>query len=129
MDLPTFVTEDGLYTFYASLDEAGFDDPLQYERDGMKPGPEFILADGTETVFLADMSGDGLSDIVRVRNGATCYWPNEGYGNFGPKVTMDRRRAFAMRSGTTNVAYGSPTWTERAPRTSCISAAMVSHLF
>ena len=35
------------------------------------------------------MSGDGLTDIVRVRNGEACYWPNTGYGRFGAKVTMD----------------------------------------
>ena len=52
-------------------------------------GPAVVLADGTETVFLADMTGDGLSDIVRVRNGEVCYWPNLGYGRFGAKVTMD----------------------------------------
>ena len=35
------------------------------------------------------MSGDGLSDIVRIRNGEVCYWPNVGYGRFGAKVVMD----------------------------------------
>jgi len=35
------------------------------------------------------MSGDGLSDLVRIRNGEICYWPNLGYGRFGAKVTMD----------------------------------------
>ena len=35
------------------------------------------------------MSGDGLTDIVRIRNGEVCYWPNLGYGRFGAKVTMD----------------------------------------
>ena len=35
------------------------------------------------------MSGDGLTDIVRIRNGEVCYWPNLGYGKFGAKVTMD----------------------------------------
>src|SRR5262249_54769453 len=53
-----------------------------------------VLADGTETIFIADMSGDGLNDIVRVRNGETCYWPNIGYGRFGAKVTMDRAPRF-----------------------------------
>ena len=33
-------------------------------------------------------SGDGLVDIVRVRNGEICYWPNLGHGRFGRKVTM-----------------------------------------
>ena len=53
-----------------------------------------MLADGTQTIFTADMSGDGLTDIVRVRNGEACYWPNTGYGRFGAKVTMDRAPRF-----------------------------------
>jgi hypothetical protein len=28
-----------------------------------------MLADPEQTIYLADMSGDGLSDLVRVRNG------------------------------------------------------------
>ena len=52
-------------------------------------GPAIVFADSTESIFLADMSGDGLSDIVRIRNGEVCYWPNLGYGRFGAKVTMD----------------------------------------
>ena len=34
------------------------------------------------------MSGGGMTDIVRIRNGEVCYWPNLGYGRFGAKVTM-----------------------------------------
>ena len=49
-----------------------------------------MLADPEQTIYLADMSGDGLSDLVRVRNGEICYWPNIGFGRFGAKVTMDR---------------------------------------
>jgi hypothetical protein len=30
-----------------------------------------------------------LTDLVRIRNGEVCYWPNLGYGHFGAKVTMD----------------------------------------
>jgi RHS repeat-associated protein len=84
------MTEDGLYTFYTSLGEAGFDKALQVRTPwDEERGPKVVLADGTETIFVADMSGDGLNDIVRVRNGETCYWPNIGYGRFGAKVTMD----------------------------------------
>jgi YD repeat-containing protein len=57
-------------------------------------GPKVVLADGTNTIFIADMSGDGLNDIVRVRNGEACYWPNIGYGRFGAKVTMDQAPRF-----------------------------------
>ena len=48
-----------------------------------------LLGQVDQSVFLADMSGDGLTDLVRIRNGEVCYWPNLGYGTFGPKVTMD----------------------------------------
>jgi RHS repeat-associated protein len=51
-------------------------------------GPALVLADGDASIYLADMSGDGLTDLVRIRNGEVCYWPNLGYGRFGAKVTM-----------------------------------------
>ena len=35
------------------------------------------------------MSGDGLTDWVRLRNGEVCYGPNLGYGRCGAKVTMN----------------------------------------
>jgi uncharacterized protein len=85
------ISEDGLFTVHASLGSSGFDvarfvrTPWDEEK-----GPKVVFSDGTETIFIADMSGDGLNDIVRVRNGETAYWPNLGYGRFGTKVTMDR---------------------------------------
>ena len=51
-------------------------------------GAVVLTTDDEETIFLADMSGDGLSDLVRIRNGEVCYWPNLGYGRFGAKVVM-----------------------------------------
>jgi RHS repeat-associated protein len=50
--------------------------------------PALVLAGSDGSVFLADMTGDGLSDLVRIRNGEICYWPNLGYGRFGAKVLM-----------------------------------------
>ena len=89
------MTEDGLYTVYASLGETGFAAAQQVRTPwDEEKGPAVILADGTQTIFTADMSGDGLADIVRVRNGEACYWPNIGYGRFGAKVTMDRAPRF-----------------------------------
>ncbi|KAK3937414.1 virulence plasmid 65kDa B protein-domain-containing protein [Diplogelasinospora grovesii] len=52
-------------------------------------GPRLLFSDGLETIYLADFSGDGLVDLVRIRNGDVCYWPNIGYGRFGAKVSMD----------------------------------------
>jgi hypothetical protein len=39
-------------------------------------GPKLVFADGTQSIYLADISGDGLTDLVRIRNGDVCYWPN-----------------------------------------------------
>jgi RHS repeat-associated protein len=41
-------------------------------------------------VRLADMTGDGLSDIVVLRSGNLGYFPNLGHGKWGPMVTMRR---------------------------------------
>lgn len=84
------ITEEQVFTWYPSLAEDGFGTaarvtvPTDEER-----GPRVVFADGTQTISLADLSGDGLTDIVRIRNGEVCYWPNLGYGRFGAKVTMD----------------------------------------
>ena len=89
------ISEDGLFTFHASLGSSGFD-VAQFVRTPWdeEKGPKIVFSDGTDTIFIADMSGDGLNDIVRVRNGETAYWPNMGYGRFGTKVTMDRAPRF-----------------------------------
>jgi hypothetical protein len=91
--------------------------PVPYDE---REGPHVVFADGTQSIYLADMSGDGLSDIVRIRNGEVCYWPNTGYGTFGRKVTMnnspwfedpdlfDQERiklADTDGSGTTDILY------------------------
>ena len=84
------LTEEGIFTLHASLGEEGFG-PASFARTGWdeERGPAIVLADGTQTIFTADMTGDGLTDLVRIRNGEACYWPSTGYGTFGAKVTMD----------------------------------------
>jgi hypothetical protein len=84
------ITEQHALTWYPSRAEGGFGaaetvhTPPDEER-----GPRLVFADGTQSVHLADMSGDGLADLVRITNGAVCYWPNQGYGRFGPRICMD----------------------------------------
>jgi len=50
--------------------------------------PRIVFSDYARRIFLADMSGDGLTDIVRITNQGIVYWPNLGYGKFGEKVVM-----------------------------------------
>jgi RHS repeat-associated protein len=89
------LTEDDAFTWFPWLAEDGFGAPVRVAttRDE-NAGPAVVLADGDSSIFLADMSGDGLSDLVRVRNGEVSYWPNLGYGRFGAKVVMDAAPLF-----------------------------------
>jgi RHS repeat-associated protein len=84
------ISEDQAFVWHESLAENGFDVAHRVAKvlDEEK-GPAVVFAERQQTVFLADMSGDGLNDIVRVRNGEICYWPNLGYGRFGANITME----------------------------------------
>jgi hypothetical protein len=90
------ITEHEIFTWHQSLGEAGYG-PAQYARKPLNEeiGPQVVFADGTQSLYLADMCGDRLTDLVRVRNGEVCYWPNLGYGRFGSKVSMDNAPWFA----------------------------------
>jgi RHS repeat-associated protein len=115
------ITDQEAVTWYRSLGEDGFAPaqrvPLPWDEEH---GPRVVFSDATQLIALADFSGDGLADVVRVRNGEVCYWPNAGYGRFGAKVTMDNapwfdpseefdqrhiRLADIDGSGTTDIIY------------------------
>jgi len=115
------ITEDDAFVWHASLAEEGFG-PARRVAQALddEKGPRLVFADGTQSIYLADLSGDGLTDLVRLRNGDVCYWPNLGYGRFGAKVTMDHaphfdnpdqfdhkriRLADIDGSGTTDIIY------------------------
>lgn len=89
------VSEDSVMAWYQSLGCEGFG-PRQFATKPFdeEKGAALVFNDPTQSIFLADMTGDGLSDIVRIRNGEVCYWPNCGYGRFGAKVTMDNSPIF-----------------------------------
>ena len=85
-----FITEDHLFTYFASLGTErygpGFQLPQSYNEE---KDPRLVFSDPEQSIYLADMSGDGLTDLLRIRNGDVCYWPNTGYGTFGTKVTTN----------------------------------------
>ncbi len=85
-------SEVGAYILQRSLGKEGFCLPerIPWETDE-KNGPRLLFADRTSNVHLADMTGDGLSDLVRIRNGEVCFWPNLGHGRFGPQRTLPIR--------------------------------------
>jgi len=89
------LTEHDAFTWYPSLGEDGFGEALRvYQPRDEERRAQLVLADPTQQIYLADMCGDGLNDLVRIRNSEVCYWPNVGYGRFGRKVTMDNAPIF-----------------------------------
>ncbi len=66
--------------------EAGWTRTRQVERRALEGFPDINFSD--PLVKWGDMSGDGMQDIVLVRDGACMYWPNLGYGDWGPPVHM-----------------------------------------
>ena len=94
------LVDDNRFSWYPALDytsptQTGFEpsrlvtQPFDEDR-----GPRLVQRTRLQSVFLADMSGDGLTDLVRVRNGEVRYWPNLGYGRFGPAIVMGAAPVF-----------------------------------
>jgi len=99
------ISEEHVFTWYASEGRDGY----AAAKKTIKPfdeeeGPHIVFADAKQTIYLADMSGNGMTDIVRIRNGEVCYWPNLGYGKFGSKVALDNSPVFD-RPDAFNPAY------------------------
>lgn len=60
-----------------------------------RTGPAFLFSDAAALTFLADMSGDGLLDVVKIGPRSVRYWPNLGYGRFSAEVVMERPPSLA----------------------------------
>lgn len=70
---------------------------------------------GDADTTVADMNGDGLPDIVRVRNQDIRYWPGRGQGLWGtgtpescPANALGEDRSLAMAGGPPMVNSGNP---------------------
>ena len=62
------------------------------ERQALDVFPNVNFSD--PRVKWADMTGDGLQDIVLVYDGNVEYWPNLGYGNWGKRIHMEHSPRF-----------------------------------
>lgn len=89
------ISEENVFVWYTNLGIAGYDSfESAHNSYDEEKGPAMVFADALESIFLADMSGDGMTDIVRIRNGEISYWPNLGFGKFGAKVNMSNAPIF-----------------------------------
>jgi RHS repeat-associated protein len=89
------IARDDHLIFHACLGEKGFGPPVRIPvPNGQHGGPRVVFTDPALSIHLADMSGDGLPDIVRIRNGDVGYWPNLGHGHFGAMMRMGNAPVF-----------------------------------
>ena len=89
------MTEENVFTWYTSEGKKGYTSvESTFKSLDEERGPAIVFSDQEQTIFLADVVGDGLTDIVRIRNGEICYWANKGYGKFSAKVTMANAPVF-----------------------------------
>ncbi|MGB7208380.1 MAG: SpvB/TcaC N-terminal domain-containing protein [Pyrinomonadaceae bacterium] len=89
------VTEEHAFAWYGSKGKLGFEKAEWAAKTfDEERGPAIVFADSQQTIFLADLTGDGLTDIVLIRNGEICYWANKGYGCFSSRITMGNSPTF-----------------------------------
>jgi len=92
------MTRDHHFLWFQCLGEEGYAAPQVTERiHDLNEFPDVYFDDLASRVRLADMTGDGLNDIVLVHDGRIDYWPNLGYGRFGKRITM---------ANTPHIGYG-----------------------
>jgi RHS repeat-associated protein len=83
------MTQDTHFLWFRSRGEAGYDHPRLLPRQhDLDAFPDVYFSDPAGRVRLADMTGDGLSDIVLVHDGRIDYWPNLGYCRWGKRITL-----------------------------------------
>ncbi|WP_295672218.1 SpvB/TcaC N-terminal domain-containing protein [uncultured Mucilaginibacter sp.] len=85
------------FIWYEAEGKSGYDNyHLNAKMSDDELGPRIVFADQDERLMIAiaDMTGDGLSDIVLISYGNVCYYPNLGFGRFGAKVNMQMSGIF-----------------------------------
>jgi RHS repeat-associated protein len=99
--LPDILVAEGDSLFWhASLGAEGYDTGRRiYLPHDENAAPRVVFNAPRQSIFIADMSGDGLPDLVRIRNDEVCYWPNLGYGRFGARIVMDDCPVFDAPDG------------------------------
>lgn len=73
--------------FYVNRGDAGWAEPVAVSRiRDLARFPDVSFSD--PRVKLADMTGDGLTDIVWMHGSALEWWPHYGNGRFGARITL-----------------------------------------
>ena len=83
--------------YFRSKGREGYELPRRIPLpDDETKGPVFTFGTGrVRGIFFADVTGDGLADLVQVTERRIAYWPALGHGKFGPMVVMDHSPVLA----------------------------------
>lgn len=85
------------FIWYAAKGKLGYDCyQSAYKTQDEEKGPAILFANADKSILVAvaDMSGDGLADILIIANSNVFYYPNLGFGCFGARVTMQMNGSF-----------------------------------
>ena len=96
------ISHEQQFVWHLSKGKAGYDDyRIAAKTNDDEKGPAIVFSDKDQQMMIAiaDMSGDGLSDIVIITYDSVCYYPNLGYGRFGAKVSMELNGCFDNVTG------------------------------
>ena len=118
----------GAFTLWRNGGADGWSAPDR-ARSTIADGPGGRSTSPTPHVHLADMNGDGLADLVRVRSGRVEYWPGLGDGRFGARVVMAGSPTLRGRRGrsrerparSTSTATAAPTSSQSPPTASSVT--------
>jgi RHS repeat-associated protein len=101
----TDVIRDGTrFAIYFGDKQEGWKGPHLVERRPRPSFPDVNFADAR--VKLADMTGDGLQDIVYVHERSVEYWPALGHGRWGQAVRMASPPGLPSRYDPERLLFG-----------------------
>ncbi|HEX6044699.1 MAG TPA: SpvB/TcaC N-terminal domain-containing protein, partial [Pyrinomonadaceae bacterium] len=82
----------------------GWRETIEVARKPLADFPDVNFSD--PRIKWADMSGDGLQDIVMVHDGHIDYWPALGRGKWGRRVTMSHSPKFPLNYDPSRILIG-----------------------
>jgi len=82
----------------------GFYKTTTVNKQSLDGFPDVSFSD--PRIKTAEMSGDGMQDLVYVHSGNVVYWPNLGYGRFGKRITMRNSPRFPYGFDPKRVVLG-----------------------
>ena len=66
--------------------DTGWGESRRVARQALDVFPNVDFSD--PRVKFADLTGDGMQDIIFMHSGSIDYWPNQGWGNWGKRIHM-----------------------------------------